>query len=207
MFNEQDVQVAAQAEQHQQQCHPQGMVALHGAQLGAGINGSAAAFNFIGTQQQRRTQLAQQGLTGMGGMGGNIRPPGAAYRKFKLIFSRLQGELQKIEDTGAELQNLTSALGEIQDMLGGALVHVVPFVHEFYVDTSVFSCTICLLHLTRSFRPSASNTAPGRGGIRICPFYCFIRGPSPVPARCFIRNAAEDPILLAQYSIIPGFPH
>ena len=125
IFNEQDVQVAAQAE-HQQQYHLQEMAALHGAQPGAAVNGSVAAFNFIGAQQQHRTQLAQQGLTGMGGMGGNIRPPGKSGLSFELIFSRLQGELQKTKDTGAELQNLTSALGEIQDMLGGALVRFSP---------------------------------------------------------------------------------
>jgi hypothetical protein len=126
VFNEQDVQVAARAEQHQQQYHPQGTAALHGAQPGAAVNGSAAAFNFVGAQQQRRTQLAQQGLTGMGGMGGNIRPPGKSGLSFELIFSRLQGELQKTKDTGAELQNLTSALGEVQDTLGGALVRFSP---------------------------------------------------------------------------------
>ncbi|KAF8625152.1 hypothetical protein AX15_005534 [Amanita polypyramis BW_CC] len=130
VFNEQDVQIAARAEQHQQQqqqqYHPQGTSSLHGGQPGGGANGSAGTFNFAGAQQQRRTQLAQQGLTGMGGMGGNIRPPGKSGLSFELIFSRLQGELQKSKDTGAELQNLTSALGEIQDTLGGALPQNMP---------------------------------------------------------------------------------
>ena len=185
MFNEQDIQVAMQAKQHQQQYHPQGMVALHGAQLGAGVNSSTAAFNFIGAQQQCRTQLAQQGLTSMGGMGGNIRPPGAAYRKFKLIFSCLQGELQKIEDTGTELQNLTSALGEIQDMLGGTLVCVVPFVHEFYVDTSVFSCTICLLHLTRSLLSIHLKYHSWQGRHPHLPLLLLHQRPLPSPSPLF----------------------
>ncbi|KAF8322374.1 hypothetical protein F5887DRAFT_1166249 [Amanita rubescens] len=59
-------------------------------------------------------------------MGGNIRPPGKSGLSFELIFSRLQGELQKTKDTGAELQNLTSSLGEIQDTLGGALPQNMP---------------------------------------------------------------------------------
>ena len=104
VFNEQDTQVAVQAEQHQQQYQPQGTAALHGTQPGVGVNGSAAAFNFVGAQQQRCTQLAQQGLTSMGGMGGNIHMPGKSSLSLKLIFSQLQGELQKTKDTGAELQ-------------------------------------------------------------------------------------------------------
>ncbi|KAK2459473.1 hypothetical protein APHAL10511_008507 [Amanita phalloides] len=125
VFNEQDVQVAARAEQHQQQQqYHQGAAGLHSGQPNP--NSSAGTFNFAGAQQQRRTQLAQQGLTGMGGMGGNIRPPGKSGLSFELIFSRLQGELQKTKDTGMELQNLTSALGEIQDTLGGALPQDMP---------------------------------------------------------------------------------
>ncbi|KAM6489928.1 hypothetical protein JOM56_014507 [Amanita muscaria] len=80
------------------------------------------AFNFPGALQQRRTQLAQQGLTGMGGMGDNIRPPGKGGLSFDLIFRRLQGKLQKSKATGAELHNLMTAFGEIQDMLGGSSV-------------------------------------------------------------------------------------
>jgi hypothetical protein len=121
-----------------------------GVQPGVGVNGSAAAFNFVGAQQQRCTQLAQQGLTGMGGMGGNIRTPGKSSLSLKLIFSRLQGELQKTKDTGAELQNITHAFGEIQETLEGALVRSTSILCELYVDASAFSRRICLLHLTRS---------------------------------------------------------
>ncbi|KIL54911.1 hypothetical protein M378DRAFT_18427, partial [Amanita muscaria Koide BX008] len=91
------------------------------------------AFNFPGALQQRCTQLAQQGLTGMGGMGDNIRPPGKGGLSFDLIFRRLQGELQKSKATGAELHNLMTAFGEIQDMLGGSsnmpLPHSLPPIH------------------------------------------------------------------------------
>ncbi|KAF8629365.1 hypothetical protein AX17_005661 [Amanita inopinata Kibby_2008] len=127
-----DIVVAARAEQHQQQqqqhqqqYHHQGANSLHTGQPGPNANGPAGAFSFAGAQQ-RRAQLAQQGLTGMGGMGGNIRPPGKSGLSFDLIFSRLQGELQKTKDTGAELHNLTSSLGEIQDTLGGALPQNIP---------------------------------------------------------------------------------
>ncbi|PFH47881.1 hypothetical protein AMATHDRAFT_114022, partial [Amanita thiersii Skay4041] len=136
VFNEHDVQVAARAEQHQQQqqqqqqrqqqqqqYHQQGTSSL--GQPGTPANGSSNVFNFAGAQQ-RRTQLAQQGLTGMGGMGGSMRPPGKSGLSFELIFSRLQGELQKSRDTGAELQNLTSSMSDIQDTLGGALPQNIP---------------------------------------------------------------------------------
>ncbi|KAM6494816.1 hypothetical protein JOM56_005484 [Amanita muscaria] len=92
-FNKQDVQVAARAEQLQQQrqqpqqYHTQGANApLHAGQPGANI---------------------MQGLTGngIGGMGGNIRPPGKLSGvSFDLIFSRLQGELKKSK----EMQNCTT---------------------------------------------------------------------------------------------------
>jgi hypothetical protein len=54
--------------------------------------------------------------------------PGKSGLSFDLIFSRLQGEVQKSKDIGAELQNLTTALDEIQDTLGGLLVsHTILF--------------------------------------------------------------------------------
>ena len=67
---------------------------------------------------QRRAQLAQQGLGGMGGM----RPPGKTGLSFDVILSRLQGELQKSKQTGHELDTLTGAMHVIQDTLGGSLV-------------------------------------------------------------------------------------
>ena len=74
---------------------------------------------------QRRAQLAQQGLGGMGGM----RPPGKTGLSFDVILSRLQGELQKSKQTGHELDSLTGAMHVIQDTLGGSLVSLffIPF--------------------------------------------------------------------------------
>ncbi len=56
---------------------------------------------------------------GMGGMGGSMRPPGKSGLTFEHILSRLQGELQKSRETGAELGALTGAMGEIGEVLGG----------------------------------------------------------------------------------------
>ena len=58
----------------------------------------------------------------MGGMGGSMRPPGKSGLTFDHILSRLQGELQKSRETGAELHSLTTAMEDIHDTLGGALV-------------------------------------------------------------------------------------
>lgn len=129
VFTEQDVQVAARAEQHQQQ-HPQfqssspgSSSAMHAGPSSANGGGSGS-FNFNGPQ--RRPQMSQQGIAGMGGMGGSMRPPGKSGLTFDHILSRLQGELQKSRETGAELHTLTGAMTEINDTLGGALVSAQP---------------------------------------------------------------------------------
>jgi hypothetical protein len=58
----------------------------------------------------------------MGGMGANMRLPGKSGISFDHILSRLQGELQKSRETGAELHSLTGAMNEIHETLGGNLV-------------------------------------------------------------------------------------
>jgi hypothetical protein len=45
-----------------------------------------------------------------------------SWETFDHILSRLQGELQKSRETGAELYNLTGAMNDIQDTLSGSLV-------------------------------------------------------------------------------------
>jgi type II secretory pathway pseudopilin PulG len=137
VFSEQEVQVAARAEQHQAQQAQQSQQqhyrdqsssspstsSLHHQPNGASSSSSSSAtFNFAGNQAQRRPQLAQQGIAGMGGMGGSMRPPGKSGLTFDHILSRLQGELQKSRETGAELHTLTGAMNEIHDTLGGNLV-------------------------------------------------------------------------------------
>ncbi|CAA7269362.1 unnamed protein product [Cyclocybe aegerita] len=135
VFSEQDAQVAARAEQHQQQQHLQQQQYLQQqastsglggpSSLGQsvnGVNGGMGAQNFPFASAQRRAQLAQQGLGGMGGM----RPPGKTGLSFEVVLSRLQGELQKSRETGAELTSLTGAMGDICDTLGGNVPSALP---------------------------------------------------------------------------------
>ncbi|KAJ2931279.1 hypothetical protein H1R20_g5887, partial [Candolleomyces eurysporus] len=134
VFTEQDAQVAARAEQHQaqQQYHQHQQAAAAAAGGPGGLSGQpvnavgagapSSGFNFNGTQQ-RRPQIQQpSSLGGLGGMSGGIRQPGKTGLSFDVILSRLQGELQKSRETGAELNTLTGAMGEIHDTLGGGLV-------------------------------------------------------------------------------------
>ena len=127
VFTELDAQAAQRAEAQAQQQGAQGYINAMPNQPGAGNS----AFNFVGNGQgssngaagpQRRPTLQSQGLVGMGGMGGNVRVPGKSGLTFDHILSRLQGELQKSRETGAELHSLSSGLAEIHDTLGGNLV-------------------------------------------------------------------------------------
>ena len=91
--------------------------------------GPSNTFNFNGQGPaaggQRRPAMQPQGLVGMGGMGGSMRPPGKSGLTFDHILSRLQGELQKSRETGAELHSLNGSMNEIHDTLGGAMVSVL----------------------------------------------------------------------------------
>lgn len=86
----------------------------------AGANGAGANNGIPGAQ--RRATMQPQGLVGMGGMGGSARPPGKSGLTFDHILSRLQGELQKSRETGAELHSLTNAMNDIHETLGGNIV-------------------------------------------------------------------------------------
>lgn len=137
IFTEQDAQMAARAEQHQMQHMQQfagpsssmsptsngPMMNQAGPSSGPGANNngnnSNSSFNFSGQQPPRRPQMSQQGISGMGGMGASMRPPGKSGLTFDHILNRLQGELQKSRETGAELHTLTGAMNEIHDTLGG----------------------------------------------------------------------------------------
>ncbi|EPS95292.1 hypothetical protein FOMPIDRAFT_1025852 [Fomitopsis schrenkii] len=122
--NEQDAQAAARAEA-QQNPPSYGTV--------AGQAPAGGGFSFAGQQPATtngapgpRRPSMPQGLVGMGGMGGNVRPPGKSGLSFDHILTRLQGELQKSRDTGTELHSLTSAMNEIHDTLGGNLPPNLP---------------------------------------------------------------------------------
>ncbi|THV04547.1 hypothetical protein K435DRAFT_714483, partial [Dendrothele bispora CBS 962.96] len=133
IFSEQDAQMAARAEQHQIQQQLQQYPASSSPmnpsasntlmnQPGPSSSGPASAsssFNFSGQQPPRRPQMAQQGISGMGGMGGSMRPPGKSGLTFDHIITRLQGELQKSRETGAELHSVAGSMTEIHDTLGG----------------------------------------------------------------------------------------
>ncbi|PPQ87158.1 hypothetical protein CVT25_000148, partial [Psilocybe cyanescens] len=60
---------------------------------------------------------ARPGPRNMGGIG--LRPPGKTGLTFDVILSRLQGEVQKSRETGAELGGLMDAMGEVGDVLFG----------------------------------------------------------------------------------------
>ncbi|ESK86420.1 cell cycle arrest in response to pheromone-related protein [Moniliophthora roreri MCA 2997] len=123
ILSDHDLQMAARAEQHQQIQHGniQQQQQQHQQQT---LNGPPSSFNFsaaaAASQQPppRRPQISQQAMAGMGGMGGSMRPPGKGGLTFDHIITRLQGELQKSRETGAELHTLTGAMTEIHDTLG-----------------------------------------------------------------------------------------
>lgn len=129
VFTEQDAQAAARAEASQ---NPPTYGALGQA---PGVGGAPNAFSFANAGgpgasngmpgAQRRTTMQPQGLVGMGGLGGGARQPGKSGLTFDHILSRLQGELQKSRETGAELHSLTGAMSEIHETLGGNLVRVL----------------------------------------------------------------------------------
>ncbi|KAI0254610.1 hypothetical protein BJV78DRAFT_1338898 [Lactifluus subvellereus] len=124
VLTEQEAQFAARAESHQ---NPPTLSTLSSQ---PGSTNGTSAFNFTGTQTAagpaRRPAIQQQGLVGMGGMGANMRAPGKSGITFDHILSRLQGELQKSRETGAELHSLTGAMNEIHETLGGNLPQSLP---------------------------------------------------------------------------------
>ncbi|EED83830.1 predicted protein [Postia placenta Mad-698-R] len=119
VFTEQEAQAAARAE-------AQAGPAAYGVGAGGGAPPAPGAFSFAPGQppnapgQQRRPSL-QQGLIGLGDRDGNMRAPGKSGLTFDHVLSRLQSELQKSRNTGAELHSLTSVMNEIHDTLGGNL--------------------------------------------------------------------------------------
>lgn len=125
VFTEEDVQTAARFEQMQNNSnHP----ALSAQQSGM-AGGSQFSFGqgqAAPQPAQRRPTLQSQALGVMGGMGGSVRPPGKSGLSFDHILSRLQGELQKSRETGAELHSITTTMNELQDTLGGSLPPSLP---------------------------------------------------------------------------------
>ncbi|KAH0835052.1 hypothetical protein J3R83DRAFT_10790 [Lanmaoa asiatica] len=124
VFTEEDAQDAARVERmHNPPSIP-------GAPAQPSTSGSSSQFPFAQGHAvppaQRRPTLQSQALGGMGGMGGSMRPPGKSGLSFDHILSRLQGELQKSRETGAELHSLTTAMNDIHDTLGGTIPPNIP---------------------------------------------------------------------------------
>jgi hypothetical protein len=123
VLNDQDAQIAAQEEQQQLAQNPPGYALSSHHQNMASAAGPSNAFSFNGqgptVAGQRRPAMQPQGLVGMGG---SMRPPGKSGLTVDHILNRLQGELQKSRETGAELHSLNGSINEIHDTLGGTLV-------------------------------------------------------------------------------------
>ncbi|KAM6488907.1 hypothetical protein JOM56_015638 [Amanita muscaria] len=81
-------------------------------------------FNVPGTLQRCYTQFPQQGLIGMGGMGGNIRPPGKSRLSFGDIFSRLHGKRKKSENIRAGHKVLKQEKQYISDVMEARELHL-----------------------------------------------------------------------------------
>ncbi|THH16715.1 hypothetical protein EW146_g3966 [Bondarzewia mesenterica] len=127
VLTEQDAQAAARIEQHQN------VPTMHRLSTQPGSTANNTAFNFANAQgapgqTQRRPAMQQPGVIEMSDRGGNMRPPGKSGLSFEHILSRLQGELQKTRETGAELHSLTGAMNEIHETLSGNLPqNLVPY--------------------------------------------------------------------------------
>ncbi|KAL1726365.1 hypothetical protein EV714DRAFT_254983 [Schizophyllum commune] len=131
IFSEHDAQVALRAEQlTQQQQH------LQPQQQHQQYPGPSSSFNFNGNPPPRRQvgNAPQQNgpANQLGSLGGpNMRPPGKSTISFEHILNRLQGELQKSRETGAELHTITGAMSDIHDTLGGNLPpNAPPYPHS-----------------------------------------------------------------------------
>ncbi|KAF5358879.1 hypothetical protein D9757_012312 [Collybiopsis confluens] len=137
IFSDQDAQMAARAEQHQLAQYSSSQQPSSFASSPSSSNNpqGSSSFNFNHSQTQSGGPQGSGGLggglggvpgggggggiTGMGGMGAGMRAPGKSGLTFDHILTRLQGELQKSRETGAELHTLTNAMNEIHDTLGG----------------------------------------------------------------------------------------
>ena len=195
------MQVAARAEQHQAQQAQQSQQQYQSSPSpstsshlhpGSASNAasSSSTFNFAGNQSQRRPQLAQQGIAGMGGMGGSMRPPGKSGLTFDHILSRLQGELQKSRETGAELHTLTGAMTEIHDTLGGNLVCWT--FSYFKLVLVLIRSIIAAQPPTIPSNPPSSASRPRTHSITITP-WCHSTTSHPTTARGRTRASRTAP--------------
>ncbi|OAX32040.1 hypothetical protein K503DRAFT_805575 [Rhizopogon vinicolor AM-OR11-026] len=118
VFTDEDAQLAARVEA----VPPSSLPPSIPSNLPPATSSSASGSNFSFAHPQRRPTLQSQ----LGGMGGSMRPPGKNGLSFDHILSRLQGELHKSRETGAELHSLSTAMNDIRDTLGGAAPQNLP---------------------------------------------------------------------------------
>ena len=84
---------------------------------------AAGPSSLNGAQRRPSLQPQANGLSGIGGLGGGMRQPGkSSGLTFDHIVSRIQGELNKSRDVSAELNNVTSSINEIGEILSGVSV-------------------------------------------------------------------------------------
>jgi hypothetical protein len=92
-------------------------------------------------------------LGGTDGMGvASVRPPGMSGLTFDHVLSRLQGELQKSCETGAELYNLIHLRPRIQSSLSRITCSTIPSTFSTAVLAPYppkCSTSVCLVLLSR----------------------------------------------------------
>ncbi|KAJ7198857.1 hypothetical protein GGX14DRAFT_373598, partial [Mycena pura] len=82
---------------------------------------AGASFNGMSTQRRPQIPMIQQGLAGLGGMGGGVRAPGRGLT-LDHIYNRLQAELSKSRDTNHHLQMVAGTLNNVENTLNGTSV-------------------------------------------------------------------------------------
>ncbi|EJD54564.1 hypothetical protein AURDEDRAFT_110149 [Auricularia subglabra TFB-10046 SS5] len=101
---------------------PEDAQAFAGSRQQQDPQGAQFAFSNGNQGQPQRRPMSQMAMGAMGGMGGSSRAPGSRPGlSFDHIMSKIQTELQKSRETGAELNGLATAMNDIQDTLGGTL--------------------------------------------------------------------------------------
>ena len=154
VLSEQDMQLAARAEAQQ---HPPSYNGLTGQARPGGFSFASGQPGVNGVPGAQRRSTIPQGLDDMGGMGPGVRALGKSGLSFDHILSRLQGELQKSRETGADLHTLSGAMNDIHDTLGGNLVSITtspdaPFSH-YRIPNSSRLMSLLFLRLSLQLFP------------------------------------------------------
>ncbi|CAE6478532.1 unnamed protein product [Rhizoctonia solani] len=120
-----DAQAAAR-EHHAHLQHQQQQQALFAQQQHQHQQHAAQQAQAIARRQQGPLSGNSSQLGGLGGLGQSQTRPGSKGLSFDHILNKLQMELQRSRETGAELQHLTTAMSDIQDTMGGGAIPPPP---------------------------------------------------------------------------------